>query len=218
MLHQKLRKARENANLTQEALANLIGVKRAVISKYENGIIEPSVSQLKRIAAALNTSVSYLLEDSNLSPHIYKVFVERLFAELSITPSDDLLAMGGTVNPYSDLEQQQTISQSRAKEIADEVGMTLDYLTGLTEDPGMKLLSLPDNNLSIDVELADAVLLDAVHRVCGMDEFKIADDYATGSLKKVWNPAKIDIVREYIEDSQAILIKMFTAAGLDRED
>ena len=62
MLHQKLRDARENANLTQEALANLIGVKRAVISKYENGMIEPSVSQLKRIATALNVSVSYLLE------------------------------------------------------------------------------------------------------------------------------------------------------------
>lgn len=216
MLHQKLREARENANLTQEALANLIGVKRAVISKYESGMIEPSVSQLKRIAAALNVSVTYLLEaDGDLSPHIYQVFLERLFAELVNIPSGDLMALSGTDNPYGDLEQQQTISLFRAKEIAEELGVTMDYLTGRTEDSGTKTCSLLDDQLSDEVDDADTELIETVHQICGMDKNKITDDYATGNLREVWNPAKIKLVREYIQDSQAVLKKMIAAAGHD---
>lgn len=219
MLHQKLREARENANLTQEALANLIGVKRAVISKYENGMIEPSVSQLKRIAAALNVSVTYLLEaDGDLSPHIYQVFLERLFAELVNIPYGDLMAGSGTDNPYGDLEQQQTISLSRAKEIADELGVTMDYLTGRTEDPSVKTRSLLDDQLSDEVDDADAALIETVHQICGMDKDKITDDYATGTLREVWNPAKINLVREYIQDSKAVLKKMLATAGRDAEN
>lgn len=53
--------ARKKAGLTQEQLAATIGVKRAVISKYETGAIEPSISQLQKISDALNVSISYLL-------------------------------------------------------------------------------------------------------------------------------------------------------------
>ena len=44
-----------------------------------------------------------------------------------------------------------------------------------------------------------------------MDKYKIAECYAAGNLMEVWNPAKIDIVREYIKDSQIVLQKMFAA-------
>ncbi len=60
MLGDRLRQARKNAKITQEALANSIGVKRSVISKYENGTIEPSISQLKKIAPVLGVSIAYL--------------------------------------------------------------------------------------------------------------------------------------------------------------
>lgn len=53
--------ARKRAKLTQQQLATVIGVQRSVISKYENGIIEPSISQLQKIAKALNVTASYLL-------------------------------------------------------------------------------------------------------------------------------------------------------------
>ena len=53
--------ARETAGLTQEQLASKIGVQRAVISKYETGAIEPSVSQLRKLADALDTTIAELL-------------------------------------------------------------------------------------------------------------------------------------------------------------
>lgn len=55
--------ARKRLKWTQEQLAKAIGVKRAIISKYENGNVEPSISQIRKIADVLNTSTSYLLGD-----------------------------------------------------------------------------------------------------------------------------------------------------------
>lgn len=55
--------ARKRLKWTQEQLAEAIGVKRAIISKYENGSVEPSITQIRKIAKALNTSVAYLLGD-----------------------------------------------------------------------------------------------------------------------------------------------------------
>lgn len=55
--------ARKRLKWTQEQLAEAIGVKRAIISKYENGSVEPSITQIRKIAKALNTSTAYLLGD-----------------------------------------------------------------------------------------------------------------------------------------------------------
>lgn len=59
----RIRAARKKANLTQEELAAQIGVKRSIISKYETGSVEPSLSQLKKIATALDVSVVELLSE-----------------------------------------------------------------------------------------------------------------------------------------------------------
>lgn len=57
----KIKELRKAANLTQEQLAQGIGVKRSVISKYENGTIEPSFTQIKKIADFFNVSWYKLL-------------------------------------------------------------------------------------------------------------------------------------------------------------
>lgn len=51
--------------MTQEELAQKIGVKRAVISKYESGSIEPSLTQLQKIADALEVPLANLLLEDN---------------------------------------------------------------------------------------------------------------------------------------------------------
>lgn len=70
MFGDKLRAARKAARLTQEELAEKIGVKRSVISKYENGIIDPSLSQVQSIADALGTNILKLVDFSELSPSL----------------------------------------------------------------------------------------------------------------------------------------------------
>ena len=54
MMGPEIRAARKAAGLTQAEFANALGMNRATISKYENGIIEPSVAQLKKMSDILS--------------------------------------------------------------------------------------------------------------------------------------------------------------------
>ena len=57
---ERLRKIREDKGYTQDDLSRLSGIKKSNISKYENGIHEPTVSILCRLADALDVSIDYL--------------------------------------------------------------------------------------------------------------------------------------------------------------
>jgi transcriptional regulator with XRE-family HTH domain len=60
-----LRRMRQDAKLTSDQLAALSGVSRAMISKIERGVSEPTATVLGKLAAALKVSLSHLLG----SPH-----------------------------------------------------------------------------------------------------------------------------------------------------
>ena len=63
-LGEKLKEARKQASLSQEQLAEKLGVSRSAVAKWEtdNGI--PDVGNLKVIARLLHVSIDYLLDDS----------------------------------------------------------------------------------------------------------------------------------------------------------
>ena len=62
MKESKIKEARKVSKITQDELAEKLGVNRATISKYESGVISPSVSQLHKIAKILQTPIYNLLE------------------------------------------------------------------------------------------------------------------------------------------------------------
>lgn len=57
----RLRKIREEARLTQEELAEMIGLGVIQINRYENGKTEPNGEIIANLAKALNISSDYLL-------------------------------------------------------------------------------------------------------------------------------------------------------------
>lgn len=57
----KLRQLRKDRKLTQQQLAELIGVKNSVISFYEVGERTPSPDVLRKLALALHVSTDFLL-------------------------------------------------------------------------------------------------------------------------------------------------------------
>lgn len=77
MNFQAIRNARKAAGVTQEQLAEVLGINRATLSKYETGVIEPSVSQLKTIAAALRIDF-YVLAAARIPILILRVGVGGL--------------------------------------------------------------------------------------------------------------------------------------------
>ncbi len=57
----RLRQLRKDRKLTQQQLAELIGVKNSVISFYEVGERTPSPDVLRKLALALHVTADYLL-------------------------------------------------------------------------------------------------------------------------------------------------------------
>lgn len=66
MNYDRIRSIRKQNGMTQEELAKRIGVKRAVISKYETGAIKPSISQLEEIANALDVSLLEFMDSEKM--------------------------------------------------------------------------------------------------------------------------------------------------------
>ena len=62
-LGDKLSKKRKENNLTQEQLADILGVSRQAISKWESDIAYPETDKLIRISELFNCSLDYLLKD-----------------------------------------------------------------------------------------------------------------------------------------------------------
>ena len=61
MDHIAMYTARKAAKMTQAELAEVLGVNRATVSKYETGVIVPSIEQIFTIADVLKISVLELL-------------------------------------------------------------------------------------------------------------------------------------------------------------
>ena len=57
----RVRKARQDAGYTQAQVAEITGIPRSNISKYETGNQEPNLAQLGILAQYYNTSRNWLL-------------------------------------------------------------------------------------------------------------------------------------------------------------
>ncbi len=56
-----IRFLRKSAKLSQEELAEILGVKRHTICDWETERTEPSISQLKAVAEAFNVSINHII-------------------------------------------------------------------------------------------------------------------------------------------------------------
>jgi transcriptional regulator with XRE-family HTH domain len=64
LIGQRLRELREQHRFTMRGLAELAGVSASLISDVERGRVEPSISVLKRLAGALDTTLMYFFSES----------------------------------------------------------------------------------------------------------------------------------------------------------
>ena len=59
--NENLRKARLEKKLTQQQVANLLGVAKSTYCQYETGASEPNILRLKKLAKILGTNIDSLL-------------------------------------------------------------------------------------------------------------------------------------------------------------
>lgn len=127
---ENIRLYRNKAHLTQEQLADSIKVKRSVISKYENGSIEPSLSQLSRIADALSISADLLLSDVSFQPDVS--FQRGQKCDLNFFQID---------HEFNIIRQQNIQKVTRAMELLNSQGqaVAVQRIQELTEIPRYQL-------------------------------------------------------------------------------
>ena len=65
---EKIRNAREDMDLSQRDMANLIPMNQSNYSKIERDVQEPNLEQLRRICQILNLDPRYLLNLGDLAP------------------------------------------------------------------------------------------------------------------------------------------------------
>lgn len=61
--YERLKEARINARLTQEQLAQKIGVAKSTLSGYESGSREPSVATVAKLLQTLQVDANFLYQD-----------------------------------------------------------------------------------------------------------------------------------------------------------
>lgn len=65
LLGQTIKQARQERNLTQEELGQLVGVKKAQISKIENSTTDARLTTILKVFKALDLKVSFSVEPNN---------------------------------------------------------------------------------------------------------------------------------------------------------
>ncbi len=75
-----LKSLREEAGISQKALADAIGVSQQSINKYENHSIEPDIMTMIQISAFFHTSVDYLIGNTCIRGRIEETGLSDLTA------------------------------------------------------------------------------------------------------------------------------------------
>lgn len=80
-LGNKIRKYREENKMTQRDIAEILEVEPGTISKYESGILEPSIESIKRLADTFGVTIDELLKDDDEKFDIANVNVLEILKE-----------------------------------------------------------------------------------------------------------------------------------------
>ena len=82
----RLRELRNKSGLTQNEIANRLGVSGQTILNWENGIYEPKINQLIQLADLFDVSVDYLIERQTNSKSI-----DAICKELERIPKESII-------------------------------------------------------------------------------------------------------------------------------
>jgi len=109
MLGEKIAEYRTNANMTQQSLADALGVSKNTIFSWEKGIRKPDIDMLQKIASYFATTVDNLL--GNIEPPIPNDD-EIKFALFGVDPANITDAQFEEVKRFAQFVREQKMKQS----------------------------------------------------------------------------------------------------------
>ena len=87
---EQLTKLRKRNNLTQTDLANIMGVKQYVVSSWETGRSEPSITQLYKLGDIFKISSDYLLDKPFVHTSSEEEF-NKIIENVKLDSEDDFI-------------------------------------------------------------------------------------------------------------------------------
>ena len=107
MLGEKIKLYRENKNMAQCEIADILGVKSATISKYEAGTLEPNIESLKKLAELFEVSIDELIKEDDFDISKVKRGIIKSCEKRPVTMHQiDLLVANIEKKVYNSLEEE----------------------------------------------------------------------------------------------------------------
>lgn len=100
----------------------------------------------------------------------------------------------------------QTVDLNKIVERANELKEEANWKKQINS--GIGFLNVPNDKLRMELDDADQELIDTIHSICGMRDLKINEAILSDKLREIYNPRKIKIVQEFIQDNEKTLKKM----------
>jgi transcriptional regulator with XRE-family HTH domain len=86
----KIKELRRQKGWLQREFGDKLGVNQQTVSGWENGVIEPTISKLKKIADVFGVKVDYFKEDpEDGKDHVIEL-IDKLIAQGKIKSPDDI--------------------------------------------------------------------------------------------------------------------------------
>lgn len=141
--HEKLKVLRKKKGLTQQQIADEIGVNRGSYSNWENGKREPNFENLSMLACIFDVSIDFLLSENleisketylklkEEKKNLFSVRLKELRLQHGFSQEELAEKIGIKRNSYSDWENGKCKpNYEKLEKLADFFGVSLDWLFG----------------------------------------------------------------------------------------
>jgi transcriptional regulator with XRE-family HTH domain len=148
----KVRQLRRQKNLSLQQLAERAGLSAAAIHKIEHNGMVPTITTLMKLAAALNRSVAYFVDEEQAEPAVLVRSDERK----QVYTSKERLDLAGISGPYGHFFMAGAVATMEPG--ADSGAKRMEH-------PGEELIFMLDGTMSFEVEGQEYTLRrgDALH-------------------------------------------------------
>lgn len=106
----RLRELREENNLTQGAIASILNLTKANISKYELGRLQPNIETLKLLSDYFNVSIDYLIGVTNIKK-VESNYLSRI-PIFQITKNHPSLFIAENISGYEYFDKPEELSKN----------------------------------------------------------------------------------------------------------
>ena len=107
---ERIKQLRKGMDLTQQQLADKVGVTYIQVGRYETGKSNPSADVLQKIAESLGTTTDFLMSGGNAEQLSDKELLQQ-FKEVELLPNDDKHLIKTFIDAFLTKRKVQKLAQ-----------------------------------------------------------------------------------------------------------